>query len=83
MFPDELNPTKVDNSQSISKKMIASSFSLTEHITTFPLEDRKTVNAKEYAEILLANVIKKIIVQKEKKNAASFFITATPTPQST
>ncbi|KAF8774406.1 Protein GVQW3 like protein [Argiope bruennichi] len=66
VFQDEPNPTKVARSSSTSKKMIACFFGLTGHIANIALEDRKTVNAKWYAEICLPKVISEIM--KNNKN---------------
>lgn len=60
VFQDELNPTKVVRSRSVSKKMIAAFFGVTGHVATVALEDRRTVNADWYTTICLPEVINEI-----------------------
>jgi len=56
-FVNELKPTKVTRSRSVSKKMVASFVSKSGHVATICLEDRKTVNADWYTTICLPEVI--------------------------
>lgn len=57
VFEDELRPTKVVRSRSVSKKMIACFFARTGHVATVALEDRATVNADWNKTICLPEVI--------------------------
>lgn len=57
MFQDEPKPTKIVRSRSASKKMIAAFFSITGHVATIALENRRTVNADWYTTICLPEVI--------------------------
>lgn len=56
-FVNELKPTKVTRSRSVSKKMVASFVAKSGHVATICLEDRKTVNADWYTTICLPEVI--------------------------
>ena len=60
VFQNEAKPTKVVRSRSVSKKMIASFFGVTGHVTTVALEDQKTVTANWYTTICLPKVIEEI-----------------------
>ena len=48
VFPDENPPVKFKRNRSASKQMTACFFSKFGHVTTIPLEDRKTVTADWY-----------------------------------
>jgi [histone H3]-lysine36 N-dimethyltransferase SETMAR len=56
-FVNELKPTKVTRSRSVSKKMVASFVAKSGHVATICLEDRKTVTAEWYTTICLPEVI--------------------------
>ena len=56
-FPDEAPPTKVRRSRSSGKKMVASFFTKRGHLTTVPLDNRRTVNAEWYVTECLPKVI--------------------------
>lgn len=59
VFPEESAPQKCRRSRSVGKKMVASFFSLTGHVATVPLEDRKTVNADWYVNVCVPQVFAK------------------------
>lgn len=56
-FINELKPTKVTRSRSVSKKMVASFVAKSGHVATICLDDRKTVNADWYTTVCLPEVI--------------------------
>ena len=60
VFQDESNPTKVVRARSTSKQMVACFFGITGHVTTVPLEQRRTVNSEWYTSICLPEVFTKI-----------------------
>lgn len=57
VFQNELKPTKVIRSRSVSKKMIACFVSGSGHVATIGLEGRRTVNADWYTTVCLPQVI--------------------------
>lgn len=57
VFEDEVKPTKVVRSRSVSKKMVASFMSKKGHVATIPLQERRTVTAEWYTSVCLPEVI--------------------------
>lgn len=57
VFDDEVKPTKVVRSRSVSKKMVASFVSKKGHVATIPLEEQRTVTADWYITVCLPEVL--------------------------
>ncbi|CAK1586181.1 unnamed protein product [Parnassius mnemosyne] len=53
IFENEVKPTKVIRSRSVSKKMVATFVSKKGHVATIPLQERRTVTAEWYMVIVL------------------------------
>lgn len=66
IFPDEHPPTKVKRPRSVGKKMVATFFSKSGHVTTLPLEEQRTVTALWYTTICLPKVFAKLQERRMK-----------------
>ena len=60
VFENESAPTKVVREKSRNKKMVASFFGITGHVSTVALEDRRTVNAEWYTTVCLPQVFQNV-----------------------
>lgn len=60
VFQFENAPTKILQTRSVGKKMVACFFRKTGHIATVPLEDRRTVNSEWYTTICLPEIFGEI-----------------------
>lgn len=57
VFDDEVKPTKVVRSRSVSKKMVASFISKKGHVATIPLQEQRTVTADWYTKVCLPEMM--------------------------
>lgn len=67
VFENELKPTKVTRSRSVSKKMVATFISKSGHVATVPLEDRRTVTADWYTSVCLPEVFSSLRKDNPKR----------------
>ena len=66
LFPGDTPPLKFKRSRSTSKRMVASYIAKTGHITTIPLEERRTVAADWYMHQCLPKVLHAVRTRRPK-----------------
>ena len=66
LFPGDTPPLKFKRSRSTSKQMVASYNAKTGHITTIPLEERRTVTADWYVHQYLPQVLHAVCTRRPK-----------------